>query len=193
MFTLLCCICATGLRLPVARAEQSDRVQAEREIRKAIYDLGAAQASGNVEVIKELTAKRTLVLYKFVIDVLQTKFAVRHTDPGKKSGEDASGTPNSSSNDEFFDFMMRTAAESAGEVLTPEEIERRLRAEAARPIAFVNDRKARIESPNEPDTLIVFEDGRWKIDDTDVLKEQLLRTDDAEIFSPEQREHIRKY
>src|SRR6266850_6839099 len=83
-------------------------------------------------------------------------------------------TPKPRNGDEFFAFMISTASASAGQFLTPEQIKQMLRAEAERPITFLNDGKARINAPDEPASFAVFEDGRWKIDDTETAKSELL-------------------
>ena len=94
--------------------------------------------------------------------------------------------------------MISTASASAGQFLTPEQIKQMLRAEAERPITFLNDRKARINGTSEPASFAVFEDGRWKIDYTETAKSELLSLGkfpfmDFELFTPEQKERIKKF
>ena len=190
-------MCALAFLPHVAAAASSDRAQAEQEIRKAIYELGSAQAAGDVETVKRLTAKRTLELYRFAIETAHAKAPGIFGDSSTGDGDDP-GTPKPRNGDEFLAFMITTASASAGQFLSPEQIKQMLRAEAERPITFLNDSKARINAPNEPASFAVFEDGRWKIDCTETVKNELLSLEkfpfmDFELFTPEQKERIRKF
>jgi hypothetical protein len=190
-------ICTLAFLPHIAAAEPPDRAQAEQEIRKAIYELGAAQASGDVETIRRLTAKRTLELYRFAIDTAHAKAPSLLADSGNQRDGDPD-TPKPRNEEEFFAFMIRTASASAGQFLTPEQIKQMLRAEAERPIIFLNDGKARISAPDDPASFAVFEDGRWKIDYTETVKSELLSLEkfpfmNFELFTPEQKKRIKKF
>jgi hypothetical protein len=191
-------ICALAFLPRAAAAARADRAQAEQEIRKAIYELGSAQAAGDAETVKRLTARRTLELYRFAIGTAHAKAPGIFADPNGKRGGDDEDALKPRNGDEFFAFMIGTASASAGQLFTPEQVERMLRAEAGRPITFINDGKARIDAPHEPASFAVFEDGRWKIDYTEAAKGELLSLGkfpfmDFELFTPEQRERIRKF
>ena len=190
-------MCALAFLPHVAAAVPPDRAQAEQEIRKAIYELGSAQAAGDVETVKRLTARRTLELYRFAIETAHAKAPGIFADSSKGDGDDP-GTPKPRNGDEFFAFMISTASASAGQFLTPEQIKQMLRAEAERPITFLSDEKARINGTSEPASFAVFEDGRWKIDYTETAKSELLSIGkfpfmDVELFTPEQKERIKKF
>lgn len=191
-------ICALAFLPRAAAAAPADRAQAEQEIRKAIYELGSAQAAGDVETVKRLTAKRTLALYRFAIDTAHAKAPGIFADSDGKGGGDDADALKPRDGDEFFTFMISTASASAGRLLTPEQVEQMLRAEAGRPITFINDGKARISAPHGPASFAVFEDGRWKIDYTEAAKGELLSLGkfpfmDFELFTPDQKERIRKF
>ena len=191
-------VCALAFLPRAAAAARAGRAQAEQEIRKAIYDLGSAQAAGDVGAVKRLTARRTLALYRFAIDTAHAKAPGIFASPDGKAGGDDADALKPRNGDEFFAFMIVTASASAGRVLAPEQVEQMLRAEAGRPLIFINDAKARIDAPHDPACFAVFEDGRWKIDYTEAAKGELLSLAkfpfmDFELFTPEQRERIRKF
>src|SRR5437763_307712 len=94
-------VCALAFLPHVAAAAPTDRAQAEREIRQAIYQLGSAQVAGDVETVKRLTAKRTLELYRFAIDIAHTKAPGIFADSNGKGNGDDSDTPKPRNGDEF--------------------------------------------------------------------------------------------
>ena len=175
----------------VALGAQSDRKQAERDIRLMISELGYAQKTGDVETVKRLTARRALALYRFAFSALLAKVIT----PGDAAG----GAPAADDGDEALSFFLRMGGEAAGKAMTPEEIREAVRAEAERPITFTDERKARIYgAEGEPAVFAVFEDGRWKMDDTEAVKAALLDADKSgsvgpALFTPEQRERIKKF
>jgi hypothetical protein len=174
----------------VALGAQSNRQQAEREIRAMISELGYAQKTGDVETVKKLTARRALALYRFAFNALLSKM-LAPASPGD--------APAADEGDEALSFFIRMGGEATGKVMTPEEVKAAVRAEAERPITFVDDRTARVYgSEREPAAFAVFEDGRWKMDDTELVKAALLDLDKGgspgpPVFTPEQRERIKKF
>jgi hypothetical protein len=198
VMAVLVWVCAPGFLSNVGAAAPVDRAQAEQEIRKAIYDLGSAQAAGDVETVKRLTAKRTLELYRFAIDIARAKIPGIFADSGGEQDDDDANTPKPRNTDEFFAFMIRTASVSVRDFLPSEQVKQTLRAEAERPITFLDDVKARIDTPDRPASYAIFEDGQWKIDYTEAVKSELLSLDkfpfmNFELFTPEQKERITKF
>jgi hypothetical protein len=181
-----------------ALAAQPDRKQAEREIRQMVYELGYAQKTGDIETMKKLTAHRALDLYRFAFDVLLAKALMAATSSG--SPESAPAALPGGYGDEALSFVLNLAADATGKALTPDQIKAMARVEAARPIAFINDRKARIYGSEKEATVVfaIFEDGRWKMDDTEAVKAVLLDLDknsapDSPMLTSEQRERLRKF
>lgn len=179
----------------VVLAAQLDRRQAEREIRQMIYELGYAQKTGDVATVKKLTAHRALGLYRFAFDALLAK-ALLPPNPISSSENTPATLPDG---DEAFSFMLSLAAEAASKAMTADQIKAMVRTEAERPITFINDRKARIYGSEEATAVFaIFEDGRWKMDDTEAVKAELLEMDKdgapgAPVFTHEQRERIKKF
>lgn len=175
-----------------ALGAQADRKQAEREIRQMISELGYAQKTGDVETVKRLTARRALALYRFAFNALLAKVLT----PGDAA---AGAAPAADGGEEALSFFLSMGGEAAGKAMTPEQIREAVRVEAERPIKFVDDRTARISGPEEGTAVFaVFEDGRWKMDDTESVKAALLDADKSDsagptLFSPEQRERIKKF
>lgn len=194
MAAVLFTVCAfSTLSLPrVVAGAQSDRKQAERDIRRMISEIGFAQKTGDVETVKKLTARRALALYRFAFNALLAKalVPVSPDDP-------APGAPSpEGEGDEALSFFFSLAGEATGKAMTPEQIREMVRVEAERPITFIDDRTARIyEAEGAAPVFAVFEGGRWKMDDTESVKAALLDADKggAAIFTPEQRERIKKF
>jgi hypothetical protein len=178
----------------VAAGAQAGRKQVEGEIRLMISEIGFAQKTGDVETVKRLTARRALALYRFAFGAMLAR-ALTPARPGDVTAGVASATDGG---DEALSFFFGLAGEAAGKAMTPEQIREAVRAEAERPITFVDDRTARIYGPEGAAVFAVFEDGRWKLDDTESVKAALLEMDKSDspgpaVFTPEQRERIKKF
>lgn len=161
-------------------ADQSKRQTDEQAIRKSVYDLHYSVMTGDIEGVKRLTAKRTLGLYQFFFDLAFKKISNRD------GGQDIPA----SSGDEMFKLVLGFFAEASKDSARAEQIREKARAKSECRITFTGDRMANIEYSDGISAKAVFEDGRWKIDDTEKLKEQLLG---MELFTPEQKEQIRRY
>lgn len=136
--------------------------------------------TGNIDGVKRLTSKRTLDLNRLLFDLLFKKVSSRD------GGQDIPA----SSGDELFKLMFGLIADASKDTVSAEQIRERARAKSECRISFTADRTASIEYSNGISATAVFEDGRWKIDDTERLKEVMLRMND---FTPEEKERIRKH
>jgi hypothetical protein len=134
---------------------------------------------GDVETVKRLTAKRTLELYNLTFDTILRK---------APASNDNSEMPIARNSDEFFSLIFSLVGGAFGEKLSSDEIKKEAQAKAESRITFVNDRTARIEWPDGLMSLAVFEDGQWKIDDTEIVKKEILKFD-----LPTIKERIKRY
>lgn len=186
------CGCAVALLLSASVAAQTKR-STEQQIRQVVYEFASAQATGDVETVKRLTAKRTLALYRFAFDALLGKAPAP---PAEQAGE--SEVQKARDADAFFALMIRLGASAASQALTQEQIKEMVRAEAERAITFLNPHTAKLTAPGESAFLVVFEDGGWKVDHTESVKEELLNAEGIGFagpgsFTSEQRERIQKF
>lgn len=173
-------------------AAQPGRKQAEREIRRMIYKMCYAQRTGDITTVKELTARRALEMYRFAFGLLWGMISLSIGPTDETEGE----IPRIAEGDDAFSFFFRLATEASIPKMSPEHVEALARAEAKRPIAFINDRKARIYMAEDGTAVFaVFEDGRWKMDDTELIKAELLQLKQSGLLmiTPEQEEHIKKF
>jgi hypothetical protein len=135
----------------------TNKAEAEQAIRKTLSTLEYAYATGDIETVRRLTAKRTLDLYRLCFSLLS-----------KDSGLNA---------DDLFARMVSAVAAAAPQ-MSPEKLKEQAQKNAERPITFIDDKKARIvEDPGAPASVAVMEDGVWKIDDTEMVKEDFLKSD----------------
>lgn len=192
---LMACALSLATSPRVAAGAQAERKQAEREIRLMISEIGFAQKTGDVETVKKLTARRALALYRFAFGAMLAR-VLTPAGPGDLAAAPPSATDGG---DEALSFFFGLAGEAAGKAMTPEQIREAVRTEAERPITFVDDRTARIYgAEGQAAVFAVFEDGRWKLDDTESVKAALLEMDKSDspgpaVFTPEQRERIKKF
>ena len=135
----------------------TNKAEAEQAIRKTLYTLEYAYATGDIETVRRLTAKRTLDLYRLCFSLLS-----------KDSGLNA---------DDLFARMVSAVAAAAPQ-MSPEKIKEQAQKNADRPITFIDDKTARIvDDPSAPASVAVLEEGIWKIDDTEMVKEDFLKSD----------------
>ena len=162
---------------------QSDHTKDEQSIRKTLYELEYAYATGEVETVKRLTSKRTLDLYRLGFGILANKSRVPADDESNPAGASLS--------DDLFTTMLRSVAGIVQQTKSVEEIRKQAQVNSQRPLTFINDRTARIAGEQgHPTGLAVFEDGLWKIDDTEMVKEEFLKF--AEL-SPEEKKRIKEF
>ncbi len=81
-------------------------------------------------------------------------------------------------------------AEGSKSNVSDEQIRAKAQAKAECRMTFTADRSATIEYSDGVIAKAIFEDGRWKIDDTERLKEGMLKMSG---LTPEEKERIRKY
>lgn len=168
-----------------AALAQDDRAAAERAIRKTLYELEYAYATGDVETVRRLTAKRTRDLYRLYFTALASGMQVPSGTPDDAQGATAAG------GDDLFALMLQAVGAGVGESKTPEEIREQARKNAARPITLIDGRSARVAGgAGDPPSLAVLEDGLWKIDDAETLKAEFLKS--AEL-SPEVKKRIKEF
>lgn len=160
--------------------DQPKRETDQEAIKQSVYDLHYSVMTGDIDGVKRLTAKRTLDLTRLFFDLLIKNISNRD------GGQDMPA----SSGDELFRLMFGLIAENSKRTVSAEQIRDRARAKSECRITFTGDRTASIEYSDGTSARAVFEDDRWKIDDTEKLKEQLLRMD---LFTAEQKEQIKKY
>lgn len=161
-------------------ADQANRQTDEKAIRKTVYDLHYSVMAGDIEGVKRLTAKRTLDLYQLFFDLALKKIFNRD------GGQDFPA----SSGDELFKLILGFFAEASKDPARAQQIPEKAREKSECRITFTGDRTADLQYSDGISAQAVFEDGLWKIGDTEKLKEQLLGMD---LFTPEQKEKIRKY
>lgn len=161
-------------------ADQSKRQTDEQAIRKSVYDLHYSVMTGDIEGVKRLTAKRTLGLYQLFFDLAFKKISNRD------GGQDIP----TSGGDEVFKLVLGFFADASKDSARAEQIRETSRAKSECRITFTDDQTANIEYSDGISAKAIFEDGRWKIDDTERIKEALLGMD---LFTPEQKEQIKKY
>ena len=160
---------------------QPDRSKDEQAIRKTLYELEYAYATGGVETVKRLTARRTLDLYRLGFGMLAGKTRA-------PADEDSAAV---SQNDDLFTLMLRAVAGIVGQTKSAEEIRKQAQTNSRCSITFIDDRTARIaEEPSQPTALAVFEDGLWKIDDTEAVKQEFLTSPN---LSPEEKKRIKEF
>jgi hypothetical protein len=152
---------------PVLCVAQETRARAEQAIRKTIYDLEYAYATGDAATVKRLTAQRTLNLYRLGFDMLLKNALAEnpHDSPELANALDA---------DKIFALVLSVTAKSISSQMSTEEIKRRAQKEAQRPITFTSEHQAEIKNATGESSLAVYEDGAWKIDDAANVKRQLL-------------------
>lgn len=166
--------------MPVT-VEQKKAQADEQAIKQAVYELHYSVMTGDIEGVKRLTAKRTLDLYRLFFDLLSKQLSNRE------------GTQDFipvSSGDELFPFVLSLMAQPSGGDRGLEQVKERARAKSECRITFLDAHVASIEYSNGISAKAVFEDDRWKIDDTERLKETMLRMNG---FTSEEKERIRKY
>jgi VWFA-related protein len=135
----------------------TNKAEAQQAIRNTLYTLEYAYATGDIETVRRLTAKRTLDLYHLCFSLLS-----------KDSGLNT---------DDLFAHMVQAVAAAAPQ-MTPEKIKEQARKNADRLITFLDEKTARIAGdPGAPASLAILEDGIWKIDDTEMIKEDFLKSD----------------
>jgi hypothetical protein len=124
--------------------------------------------TGDVEMVKKkLTAKRTLDLYHLTFEIILSRAPVA----------DNSDFPIAYKRDELFTLIFSIAGGAFGEKLSSDEIKKEAQAKAESQITFINDRMARIEWSDRSFSLATYEDGLWKIDDTEIVKQEILKLD----------------
>ena len=160
--------------------DQANRQMDEKAIMRSVYDLHYSVMTGDIQGVKLLTAKRTFDLYQLFFDLASKKISNR--DGGQ-------GLP-ASNGDELLKLLLGFFAEASKDSDRAEQIRQKARAKSECRITFASDKTANIEYSDGVKAKAVFEDGRWKIDDTDRLKGQLLGMD---LFTPEQKEQIKKH
>jgi hypothetical protein len=95
-----------------------------------------------------------------------------------------------SNGDELFKLILGMIAEGSKGVVSDEQIRAKAQARAECRITFNADQSATIEYSDGVIAKAIFEDGRWRIDDTERLKEGMLRMHE---LTSEEKERIRKY
>ena len=149
----------------------------EQQIRQAIYDLRYAEMSGDIESFKRLTAKRTLDLYRLWFGILFNKMPQGSTPQPVSKGDD------------LFSLVLNMLAPEDKD-MNPDKMRKEARAKADAPIRFINNQAAKVEPSDGMPFLVVYEEGRWKIDETETLKQEILK---MEELTPQEKETIRKY
>lgn len=149
----------------------------EQQIRQAIYDLRYAEMSGDVESFKRLTAKRTLDLYRLWFNILFNKMPQGSTPQPVSNG------------DELFSLVLKMLTPD-DKNMNPDKMRKEARAKADARIIFINDQTAEVEPADGIPFLAVREEGRWKIDETEALKQEILK---MEGLTSQEKEMIRKY
>lgn len=152
----------------------------EQAIKKSVYELHYSVMTGDIEGVKRLTTKRTLDLTRFLFDLLFKRLSDRD------GGQDIPA----SSGDELFKLILGMVAEGAKDALNAEQIRAKAQAKAECRITFTAHRSATIEYSDGVFAKAIFEDGLWKIDDTERLKEGMLKMNE---LTPEEKERIRKH
>lgn len=160
--------------------DQARRQTDEEAIKKSIYDLHYSVMTGDIEGVKRLTAKRTLDLTQIIFELLFKRMSDR------ESGRDIPA----SNGDELFKLILGMIAEGSKGVVSDEQIRAKAQAKADCRITFNADRSATIEYSDGGIAKAIFEDGRWKIDDTERLKEGMLKMSE---LTREEKDRIRKY
>lgn len=74
--------------------------------------------------------------------------------------------------------------------MNPDKMRKEARAKANAPIRFINNQAAKVEPSDGMPFLVVYEEGRWKIDETEALKQEIL---EMEGLTPQEKEMIRNY
>lgn len=145
-----------------AAPAQADRAAAEQAIRQTLYELEYAYATGDVETVKRLTARRTLGLYRLYFDLVSAQLP--------RADEPAGG-------EDLFDVTLKAVAGALGESQSPERLRERARANARRPITWLSEGRAQVAGvAGDRPSLVVLEDGLWKADETESVKADLLKT-----------------
>ena len=158
--------------------ETPDRIEDQETIRRAASDLSAAEARGDIETIKRLMSGRTLGLIRLWFDLIVKRMPQRND------------VPNPTNGDELFSMVLGAiggarrpdAASAESQALSP--------AAAQCKVVFVDRLTAKVECPGQNTRRAVFEDGIWKLDDTENLKREILQ---MELLTAEDKQRIRNY
>lgn len=87
--------------------------------------------------------------------------------------------------------MIRAVSWIVGQTKSPQEIRKQAQKNSQSSIIFIDERTARIaEEPAQATALAVFEDGLWKIDDTESVKQEFLTSPN---LSPEEKKRIKEF
>lgn len=164
-------------------AQAENRAEAEKAIRKAIYDLEYAYATGDAETVKRLSARRTLELYRLGMEMMMESGLA-------KNPNDASETAKTFDADKMLALMSSETASAVRSQISIEEIKRRVQKDSQSPLVFANPRRVEIKDGTNEPAFAVYEDGAWKIDDTANVKRQFLAMPG---LSREDRERIRRF
>lgn len=159
-------------------AEQKKDGPDEQAIKQAVYDLHYAMMTGDIKGVKRLTAKRTLDLYHIFFELLFKNMS---------NHEGGQTFTSASSSDEFLSLILSLMAQTSG---GDEKVKEKARAKSECRVTFMADQTAKIEYSDGVSAKAIFEEGNWKIDDTERLKETMLKMDG---LTPEEKERIRKY
>jgi VWFA-related protein len=172
---------AAEKEVPPDLAEQKKAQADEQAIKQAVYDLHYAVMTGDVDGIKRRTAKRTLDLCRTVFDLLFKQLSNGEGDPTSMPV---------SNGDELFSFVLRLTAQASGGKPSLEQIKEKARAKPECRVTLTGNQMADIKYSDGTSAKAVLEEGVWKIDDTERLKEAMLNT---EGLTPEQKERIKKH
>ena len=149
----------------------------EQQIRQAIYDLRYAEMSGDIESFKRLTSKRALDLYRLWFSILFDKMPRGSTTQPVSNGDD------------LFSLVLNMLTPDDKD-MNPDKMRKEARAKADARIRFINNQTAKVEPDDGIPFLVIYEEGRWKVDETEALKQEILK---MEGLTPQEKEMIRKY
>jgi hypothetical protein len=133
--------------------------------------------SGDIETFKRLTAKRALDLYRLWFSILSNKMAQSSTTPPVSNGDD------------LFSLVFNMLTPDDKDA-NPDKMKKEARAKADARISFINNQTVKVEPADDIPFLVVYEEGRWKVDETEALKQEILK---MEELTPQEKEMIRKY
>jgi VWFA-related protein len=162
-------------------AEQQKVDTDEQAIRQAIYEFHYAVMTGDMNGVKRLTSKRTLDLYQLFFELLFRKLS--------DGGGHQDSIP-ANSGDELCALLLKMMAQSSGGNASLQQVKERARAKSDCRITFVKDQLVNLEYSDGVSGKAVFERGGWRVDDTERLRETMLRMDG---LKSEEKERIKKY
>lgn len=145
---------------PITQSQQA----AEPLIRNALYESALSAFTGDVKMYRRHVARRTMELNRLVYEGLREL-------PEEREMLDQNKLDTL---DKFFDKMfVDGAAQHAS--LSRAEMEQRARTQSNGSLVFLNDQEAILQFAGNS-LRVVFEDQAWKVDETELSKQFLLKS-----------------